>query len=80
VHMTQVSHAELSPNVSRYNEALALPWVHGGLDLTDPQNLATLQNEIARQASMLGYLDSFWAFAATALVVLPLILLVRWKR
>jgi hypothetical protein len=23
---------------------------------------------------------SFWAFSATALVVLPLILLVRWKR
>jgi hypothetical protein len=29
---------------------------------------------------MLGYLDSFWAFSATALIVLPLILLVRWKR
>jgi hypothetical protein len=29
---------------------------------------------------MLGYLDSFWAYSATALVVLPLIALVRWKR
>jgi DHA2 family multidrug resistance protein len=80
VHMTQTSHGELSPNVSRYNEALALPWVRGGVDLGDPQSLAALESEIARQASMLGYLDSFWAFAATALVVLPLILLVRWKR
>ena len=80
VHMTQANHAELSPNVSHYNEALALPWVRGGLDLGDPQNLAALQAEVARQASMIGYLDSFWAFSATALVVLPLILLVRWKR
>ena len=29
---------------------------------------------------MIGYLDSFVLFIATALVVLPLVLLVRWKR
>jgi hypothetical protein len=29
---------------------------------------------------MIGYLDSFWFFIVTALAVLPLILLVRWKR
>jgi DHA2 family multidrug resistance protein len=80
VHMTQASHSELSPSISRYNEALSLPWVRGSLDLADPQSLAAIEAEIARQASMIGYLDSFWAFVATALVVLPLILLVRWKR
>jgi DHA2 family multidrug resistance protein len=80
VHMTQATHSELSPNISRYNEALSLPWVRGTLDLGDPQSLAAIQTEIARQSSMIGYLDSFWAFSATALVVLPLILLVRWKR
>ena len=80
VHMTQMSHGELSPNISRYNESLSLPWVGGPLDLGDPQSLAAIQAEVARQASMIGYLDSFWAFSATALVVLPLILLVRWTR
>ena len=80
VHVTQASHGELTPNVSPYNEALALPWVRGPLDLADPQSLAVVEAEIARQASMIGYLDSFWAYSATALVVLPLILLVRWKR
>jgi DHA2 family multidrug resistance protein len=79
VHMTQASHVELSPNVSRYNEALSLPWVSGAFDLADPSSLAALETEIARQASMLGYLGSFWAFSATALLVLPLIVLVRWK-
>jgi hypothetical protein len=29
---------------------------------------------------MLGYIDAFVFFIATALVVLPLVLLVRWKR
>jgi hypothetical protein len=53
---------------------MSLPWVIGSHDMN------TIQAEIARQASMIGYLDSFWAFALTGLVVLPLILLVRWKR
>lgn len=80
VRMTQAHHAELSPSVSPYNEALALPGVTGAWDLGDPRSLASLQAEIARQASMLGYIDAFWFFAATALVVLPLIFLVRWRR
>src|SRR5918992_794253 len=63
VHMTQANHAELSPNVSPYNEALSLPWVRGPLDLADPQSLAMIEGEIARQASMIGYLDSFWAYS-----------------
>ena len=72
VYMTQASHSELSPHISRFNEALSLPWVRGSYDLADPRSLAALEAEIARQASMLGHLDSFWAFTATALVVLPL--------
>jgi DHA2 family multidrug resistance protein len=79
VRMTQASHAGLTPQVSPYNESLALPWVRGTFDLADPQSLAALQTEIARQASMIGYLDSFWAFSLTALAVLPLVLLVRWR-
>jgi MFS transporter, DHA2 family, multidrug resistance protein len=73
VRMTQAAHGELTPNVSPYNEAMALPWVRGALDLP------ALQAEIARQASMIGYLDSFWMFSLTALAVLPLVLLVRWR-
>jgi DHA2 family multidrug resistance protein len=73
VRMTQQNHAELTPHVSPYNDAMSLPWVRGDLDLS------TLQAEIARQASMIGYLDSFWMFSLTALVVLPLVLLVRWQ-
>lgn len=74
IRMTQANHAELTQHVSPYNEAMSLPWVTGSYDLN------AIQAEIARQASMIGYLDSFWAFALTGLVVLPLVLLVRWKR
>ena len=34
----------------------------------------------SRQAAMIGYIDSFWFYTFTALAVLPLVLLVRWKR
>ncbi|HEX6297792.1 MAG TPA: MFS transporter, partial [Burkholderiales bacterium] len=80
VRMTQVHRAEISPAVSPFNEALSLPAVIGAWDLGDPRSLAALHAEIGRQASMLGFIDAFWAFALAAVVVLPLIALVRWKR
>jgi hypothetical protein len=51
-----------------------MPWVRGDW------STEALQAELQRQANMIGYLDAFWFFIATALVVLPLILLVRWKK
>ena len=65
---------------SFFNEALSLPAVVGAWDLGDPRSLASLSAEMNRQAAMLGYIDAFWAFALAAVVVLPLIALVRWKR
>jgi DHA2 family multidrug resistance protein len=80
VRMSRASYAELAPAVSPYNESLALPWVTGAWNVHDPAGLAAVGREVARQAAMIGYLDSFVFFIATALVVLPLVLLVRWKR
>jgi DHA2 family multidrug resistance protein len=80
VRMARTSYAELAPAVSPYSEALSLPWVAGGWSAADPQGLAALGREVARQASMIGYIDAFLFFIATALAVLPLILLVRWNR
>jgi DHA2 family multidrug resistance protein len=80
VRMSRASYAEIAPSVSPYNQALQFPWVTGGWNVHDPQGLAALGREVARQAAMIGYLDSFVFFIATALVVLPLVLLVRWKR
>jgi len=80
VRMSRTSYAELAPSVSPYSESLALPWVTGAWNVHDPAGLAAVGREVARQAAMIGYLDSFVFFIATALVVLPLVLLVRWKR
>ena len=80
VHMARTSYADLTAAVSPYNEALRMPWVTGAWNVQTPEGLAHLGREIARQAAMIGYLDTFVFFIVTSLVVLPLVLLVRWKR
>jgi DHA2 family multidrug resistance protein len=80
VRMARTSYGEIAPAVSPYNEALSTPSLAGGWSAADPQGLAALAREVARQAAMIGYLDAFVFFVATALVVLPLVALVRWKR
>jgi DHA2 family multidrug resistance protein len=80
VRMTRANYAELAPAVSPYNEALSMPWVTGGWNVHDAPGLAALAREVARQSAMIGYIDAFVFFIATALVVLPLVLFVRWKR
>jgi MFS transporter, DHA2 family, multidrug resistance protein len=74
VRMTQVHHSDISERISAYEESFSMPWVRGDW------SMEALQAEVQRQANMIGYLDAFWFFIATALVVLPLILLVRWKQ
>ena len=80
VRMAHANYAELAPAVSPYNEALRMPWVTGGWNVHDPHGLAAVGREVARQAAMIGYIDTFVFFIATALAVLPLVLLVRWRR
>ncbi len=80
VRMTRTNYAEIAPTVSPYNESLSMPWVTGGWDVASPAGLAAIGREISRQAAMIGYLDAFVFFIATALAVLPLVLAVRWKR
>ena len=80
VHMARMNYAEMTPHLSRFNEAATLPWVAGAWRLGDPAGLAALSREVSRQAAMIGYIDAFLFFSATSLAVLPLIALVRWGR
>lgn len=80
VHMTRTGYAELAERVTPYSGSASMPWVAGAWNLEDLRGLAGLSREIARQATMIGYLDAFVFFIATSLVVLPLVLLIRVKR
>jgi DHA2 family multidrug resistance protein len=80
LRMARTNYAEMSALVTPYSEALRLPWVMGGWNVSDAKGLAALSKEIARQSAMIGYVDAFYFFILTSLIVLPLLLLVRWKK
>ena len=77
IRSTQTSYAELSQHVTPFNESWLLPWVSGANPRNSPEGLMAVSSELGRQAAMLGDINSFYFFAVTALVVLPLIVLVR---
>lgn len=79
LRMARMNYADMTRFVSPFNEKLSLPWVAGEWGIGTDEALAQLSGEIMRQAKMIGYLDSFYFFSYTAVVVLPLVLLVRWK-
>ncbi|MEQ8586394.1 MAG: DHA2 family efflux MFS transporter permease subunit [Thalassobaculaceae bacterium] len=77
----RVNYAEMTAHLRPTNEALQFQdslfreWSLDGVGA-----LAGLSGEIGRQAAMIGYLNSFYAFAITSFVVLPLMLLIRLRR
>ena len=80
IHMSKVNYAGLAENISPYNETLRYSWALGHWNLDSVTGLATIGNEIQRQASMIGYINAFYMYAVTALAVLPLIFLVGKRR
>lgn len=77
----RVSYSELSVNASPLNAALAMQdSLFSTWSLDDTAAIASLAREIARQSTMIGYLNAFHMFELTALSVIPLVLLVRVPR
>ncbi len=48
-----------------------------GFDFTSLRSLAGLNAEVSRQASMVSYIDAFYALFVVTLFIAPLILLMR---
>jgi DHA2 family multidrug resistance protein len=66
-----VVHARLVEGVRPDNPAL------GDFDFGALQAVARMDHEIARQALMVSYVDSFWLLFVACLVVMPLVLFLR---
>jgi DHA2 family multidrug resistance protein len=67
---------------SRLTEAIrpdsaALQMHFPGFDFQAPDMIAALNGEISRQASMVSYIDGYWALAITIFATVPFILLLR---
>ena len=76
-HYTQVNHEELNSFVHPFNEILRYPALADVWDTGSAVGLATLQGEISRQASMIGFNNAFMVIAIVMAALLPFILLFR---
>ena len=80
LRMKQTSYADMTSQVTPFNEAFSLPWAAGGWSIETTKGMAAMTKEMTRQAIMVGYIDAFYFFVATVLLSVPLILFVRWNK
>jgi DHA2 family multidrug resistance protein len=76
----QVSHASLSEAVTPFAPALKLPAVSAHWALDSQASLASLNDEITRQASMIAYLNDFRFMMWVTILALPMVFLLRSGR
>jgi len=80
LHTTKINYGHLTEAISTFEKALHFPWVMGRYSPETAGGLAALSGELQRQGLMIGYLNAFYFYTLTAFAVLPLILLVRYRR
>ena len=80
VRTAGISRGVLVEIISPYNEVLRDSPLPGGGELMELSSLLELEEEVARQALMIGYLDVFYLCAITSVLAMPLIPLLRTPR
>ncbi|MEC9152856.1 MAG: DHA2 family efflux MFS transporter permease subunit [Pseudomonadota bacterium] len=77
VHFAGVNYSVLSENISEFNEAFRLSSVAGGWNIDTLDGIARAGREVQRQASMIGYINAFYLFAAVSFAIVPFIFLLK---
>ena len=72
VRSGRTNYAELIEILSPFNEALTFNEINGNWSMIGPTNLTVLSGEITRQATMIGYVNAYYACALAALIAMPL--------
>ncbi len=75
--MTQVNWNRLGGDINPYNPALQQWLAVKHLTVADPLAPQLLAHELARQASMIGFIDAYWFVTLSFLLLAPLLLLFR---
>ena len=78
IRNTAIVHSRLVESVRPDNPVLAK--AAPGFDFTIPAQVARMNAEITRQASMVGYIDAFWFLFILTLAAIPMLLLMRNPR
>ncbi len=77
-HSQKVSYSELVQWVNPFNTRLAFETVMGNWNVQSSAGLASVANEVTRQATTVGYVNAYNLFLWTSLLVYPLIALIVW--
>jgi DHA2 family multidrug resistance protein len=77
---TQIVHSELATHVTPFNPVLQHPNVQRFWDITTSRGLAAINQEITRQAAMIGYIDDYKLMMILTVALIPLVLLFAGRR
>jgi DHA2 family multidrug resistance protein len=80
VSNTQVNHALIAADVSPFNRALQMVRASRFWNIGSAHGVALLNEEVTHQARIIAYIDDFKLMLVLAIVVVPLLLLVRTSR
>jgi DHA2 family multidrug resistance protein len=76
---TSANYSRLIEQLTPYNKMLDMPSVIGSWNTETVAGLAGISREVARQATMIAYLNAFGMFTVACAISLPLILLMRGR-
>jgi MFS transporter, DHA2 family, multidrug resistance protein len=72
VRSGRATYSELIEALNPFNESLAFGSVMGQWSMDSESGLMALAGEVGRQASLIGYTNGYYAYAAAAIIVMPL--------
>ena len=77
---SQINRSVLTENITQFTEPAQLSTLPGVWSITETAGLATLEQEVARQATMIAFNNSFMVIGFVMLALIPFILLFRYSK
>lgn len=77
-HSQKINYSELVQWINPFGDRMRLATAANGWNIDDAAGLASIADEVTRQATTIGYINSFNLFLWTSLIVYPLIALIVW--
>ena len=77
-HTQKMNYSDLVQWINPFNDRLGFGGVMGGWNTESATGLAGIAGEVTRQATTIGYINSFNLFLWTSLLVYPLVALIVW--
>ena len=77
-HTQKMNYSDLVQWINPFNDRLSLSGVMGGWNTESTTGLAGIASEVTRQATTIGFINSYNLFLWTSLLVYPLVALIVW--